>query len=184
MLNRLRTHPLWPVRRAAWALLVVGGVPTLVGGLPVAACLYEMSTGRGSGWGSGLGVLAAGLAAVFLLIPGVIHVVFGVLVWRARASAVRGATVYTWVLLGLLGWGIWRDIHWVIFGKVGLSVMGLSLSIKVGGMLGMAGLLWCLRAAGRCLRTQARHGFDVILPNAQALQTGYPLTTPPPARRP
>ena len=180
MFNRLRAHPLWPVRRAAWALLVIGGVPALIGGLAVAACLSDMPSGRIHPFA----VFAASLAVVFLLIPGLVALAFAVFVWRARARAIVGATIYTWVLFGLCALSAMSDIPWLVGGSPGISGIGLRLSIEGVAMLAMVVTLWCLRAAGRCLRTQARHGFDVILPNAQALQTGYPLTTPPPARRP
>ena len=180
MFNRVRAHPLWPVRRAAWALLAVGGVPTLIGGLAVGACLYEMSSGRTDPFA----LLAASMAVVFLLIPGLVHLVFAVFVWRARARLIRGATIYTWVLLGLFALTALSHISWLVGGSPGNSGIVLGLSIDGVALLAMVAVLWCLRAASRCLETQAGHGFEVILPNAQALQTGYPPTTPPPARRP
>ena len=178
MFNRARAHPLWPVRRAAWALLAVGALPALTGGLAVGACFLDVTSGRTDPFN----VLAAALAAIVLLIPGMIHLVFAVYVWRARANAVMWAAIYTLVLLGLLALGAMMDISMLVAGTPGVSGMRIRLSFEGGGMLALVALLWCLRAATRCLRTQPGHAFEVILPNAQPLQMGYPSITPPPAR--
>ena len=155
MLNRMRAHPLWRVRQAACLQFAIGAMLTLAGGMGVGTRLYDSGNGPAPGL---LGALDSA-AGIFLLIPGLIHLISARLVWRGRPGAVLGAAIYTWVLVGLLAIAAATNSVLIIGPPIPFRVEPVVDGLA---MLILVALLWCLRMASRSLRAQAARGFDVI----------------------